>query len=57
MTIQKYTTKIHNANKNSSTLRSVIPSDIVTHLQLSSDDTLKWIILDDGTVQLEKLEL
>lgn len=53
----KYTTKVHNANKNSSTLRSVIPSQIVEHLQLESNDTIKWIITDDGKIELEKLEL
>ena len=54
---QKYTTKVNYANKNSTTLKSVIPSQIVNHLQLTNTDTIKWISNDDGQVLLEKLEL
>ena len=54
---QKYTTKVNYANSSGSSLKAVIPSQVTSHLQLESNDTLKWIILDDGTVQLEKLEL
>lgn len=56
MTTQKYTSKVNHANKNG-TLKSVIPKEVGDHLQLQNNDTIKWIIYEDGTVQLEKLEL
>ena len=56
MTTKKYTTNINKANNNN-TLKVTIPSQIVDLLELSSDDTLKWIAHSDGTVCIEKLEL
>ena len=57
MTTKKYTSKLNYANSNKTTMKAVVPSDIISHLQLSHGDTLKWIINQDGSVQLEKLEL
>ena len=57
MTTKKYTTKINYANSNKTTMKSVVPTDIINHLQLSHGDTIKWIITDDGKVEIEKLEL
>ena len=57
MITKKYTTKINRANKNNTTLKVTIPSQIVDLLQLSPDDTLKWIASEDSRVCIEKLEL
>lgn len=56
----KYTSKVNYANKNNTTLKAVIPSEIAEELDLSANDTLKWIVKkDDETsiVIIEKLIL
>ena len=57
----KYTSKVNYANKNNTTLKVVVPSEIASALDLNANDTLKWIIkkeVDDNiTVTIEKLIL
>ena len=56
----KYTSKVNYANKNNTTLKAVIPSEIAEALGLSANDTIKWTIKkdeDSTTVTVEKLIL
>lgn len=56
----KYTSKVNYANKNNTTLKAVIPSEIAEELDLSANDTLKWIVKKDeetSIVIIEKLIL
>lgn len=56
----KYTSKVNYANKNNTTLKAVIPSEIAEILDISADDTLKWIVKEDNEtpiVIIEKLIL
>lgn len=56
----KYTSKVNYANKNNTTLKAVIPSEIAETLELTANDTLKWIITEDNgnhIVTVEKLIL
>ena len=53
----KYTSKVNYANKNNTTLKAVIPSEIAIALNLSANDTLKWTITEDGIITVEKLIL
>ena len=53
----KYTSKVNYANKNNTTLKSVIPTEIVEALNISANDTLKWTIKEDNTITVEKLIL
>ena len=56
----KYTSKVNYANKNNTTLKAVIPSEIAEELDLSANDTLKWIIKkekDKPIIIVEKLIL
>lgn len=53
----KYTSKVNYANRNNTTLKAVIPSEIADILNLSANDTLKWIINEDNTITVEKLLL
>ena len=53
----KYTSKISNTTPGMKTIRCVIPHQIATQLSVVAGDSLKWIINDDGTVSVEKLEL
>ena len=53
----KYTSKVNYANKNNTTLKAVIPSEIAEVLNLSANDTLKWTIKEDNTIIVEKLIL
>lgn len=56
----KYTSKVNYANKNNTTLKAVVPSEIATALDLNANDTIKWIIKkenDEITVTVEKLIL
>ena len=57
ITIMKYTSKVNYANKNNTTLKSVIPTEIVEALNISANDTLKWTIKEDNTITVEKLIL
>ena len=53
----KHTSKVNYANKNNTTLKAVIPSEVAEALELSANDTLKWIIKEDNTIIVEKLIL
>ena len=56
----KYTSKVNYANRNNTTLKVVVPSDVATALDLNANDTIKWIIKKkDGKsiVTIEKLLL
>lgn len=53
----KYTSKISNTTPGYKTIRCVIPQQIATQLKVVAGDSLKWIINDDGTINVEKLEL
>ena len=53
----KYTSKVNYANRNNTTLKAVIPSEIADILNLSANDTLKWVINEDNTITVEKLLL
>lgn len=56
----KYTSKVNYANKNNTTLKAVIPSEIAESLDLTANDTIKWTIKkdeDSATVTVEKLIL
>lgn len=56
----KYTSKVNYANKNNTTLKAVVPSEIASALELNANDTIKWIIkkeADEITVTIEKLIL
>ena len=56
----KYTSKVNYANKNNTTLKAVIPSEIAEALKLSANDTLKWEIKENTEniiVTVEKLTL
>ncbi len=56
----KYTSKVNYANKNNTTLKAVVPSEIASALDLNANDTIKWIIkkeADEITVTIEKLIL
>ena len=56
----KYTSKVNYANKNNTTLKAVVPSEIASALELNANDTIKWIIkkeADEVTVTIEKLIL
>ncbi|MBQ9025307.1 MAG: hypothetical protein IJ104_02855 [Methanobrevibacter sp.] len=53
----KYTSKVNYANKNNTTLKAVIPSEIVETLGFTANDTLKWTINEDNTIIVEKLIL
>ena len=56
----KYTSKVNYANKNNTTLKAVVPSEIASALDLNANDTIKWIIkkeADEVTVTIEKLIL
>jgi len=56
----KYTSKVNYANKNNTTLKAVIPSEIAESLDLTANDTIKWTIKkdeDSTTVTVEKLIL
>ena len=56
----KYTSKVNYANKNNTTLKAVIPSEIAESLDLTANDTIKWTIKKDAdstTVTVEKLIL
>lgn len=53
----KYTSKVNYANKNNTTLKAVIPSEIAETLGLTANDTLKWTINEDNTIIVEKLIL
>ena len=58
--IMKYTSKVNYANKNNTTLKAVIPSEIAESLDLTANDTIKWTIKkdeDSTTVTVEKLIL
>lgn len=56
----KYTSKVNYANRNNTTLKVVVPSDVATALDLNANDTIKWIIKkedDNSIVTIEKLLL
>ena len=56
----KYTSKVNYANRNNTTLKAVIPSEIADALELSANDTLKWEIKENKEnviVTVEKLIL
>ena len=56
----KYTRKVNYANRNNTTLKVVVPSDVTTALDLNANDTIKWIIKkedDKSIVTIEKLLL
>jgi AbrB family looped-hinge helix DNA binding protein len=53
----KYTSKVNYANKNNTTLKTVIPSEIAETIGISANDTLKWTIKEDNTIIIEKLIL
>ena len=56
----KYTSKVNYANKNNTTLKAVVPSDIASALDLNANDTIKWTIKkenDKTIVTIEKLVL
>ena len=56
----KYTSKVNYANRNNTTLKVVVPSDVATALDLNANDTIKWIIKkkdDKSIVTIEKLLL
>jgi len=56
----KYTSKVNYANKNNTTLKAVVPSDIASALDLNANDTIKWIIKKENgksIVTIEKLVL
>lgn len=53
----KYTSKVNYANKNKTTLKAVIPAEVVEALNLSANDTLKWTIKENNTIIVEKLIL
>jgi bifunctional DNA-binding transcriptional regulator/antitoxin component of YhaV-PrlF toxin-antitoxin module len=53
----KYTSKVNYANKNNTTLKAVIPSEVADALNLTANDTLKWTIKEDNTIIVEKLIL
>ena len=56
----KYTSKVNYANKNNTTLKVVVPSEIASALDLNANDTIKWIIKKDDEntiVTVEKLIL
>ena len=53
----KYLSKVNYANNNNKSLKAVIPTQIVDKLNLSANDTLKWVINEDGTITIEKLIL
>lgn len=56
----KYTSKVNYANRNNTTLKAVIPSEIAEALKLSANDTLKWEIKENTEniiVTVEKLTL
>ena len=56
----KYTSKVNYANKNNTTLKSVIPSEVAERLELSANDTLKWTIEENEDkirITVEKLIL
>ena len=52
----KYTSKVNYANKNNTTLKAVIPSEIAACLNLSANDTLKWTINEDNGKQIITVE-
>ena len=57
---KKYTSKINRGNSNNNSLRCGIPHQIVKLLNLTSEDTLKWITTESDDkiiVTIEKLEL
>ena len=47
----KYTSKVNYANKNNTTLKAVIPSEIAEALNLSANDTLKWTIKENNIIK------
>ena len=59
MTTKKCTSKVNYANKNN-TLKTVIPSDVSSALDITANDTLKWTIKEEENeiiVTIEKLIL
>ncbi len=52
----KYTSKVNYANKNNTTLKAVIPSEIAETLNLSANDILKWTIKEDNGSQIVTVE-
>lgn len=56
MTEKKYITTVGYANKNTNTLRSVIPLNIVNELELKPTDKICWIIDENKNISIKKLD-
>ena len=60
MNTSKYTSKVSKANTHSNSLKCTIPQQVVSSLNITNGDSLKWIINEDNekiTVTIEKLLL
>lgn len=60
MTISKHTCKVGKANSHGNSLKCTIPQQVATALNITYEDSLKWIIQEEDekiTVTVEKLLL
>jgi len=60
MNTRKFTSKVSKANTHSNSLKCTIPQQVVSSLDITNGDNIKWIIKEDGekiTVTIEKLLL
>ena len=60
MNTSKFTCKVGKANSQGNSLKCTIPQQVVSALNITYEDTLKWTIKkedEDITVTVEKLEL
>ena len=60
MNSSKFTCKVGKANSQGNSLKCTIPQQVVLALQISHEDTIKWIVKEDNNqvrVTVEKLIL
>lgn len=60
MKTNKFTSKVSKANTHSNSLKCTIPQQVVSALDITNGDNIKWIIKEDEsniTVTIEKLIL